>query len=52
MLIHDLETAIFNGEILEDYPDDPRGSSCLVSGYSRNQAIHIVCGYTERPLKQ
>ncbi|MDI6794213.1 MAG: DUF4258 domain-containing protein [bacterium] len=44
-----LETAIYNGEILEDYPDDPRGSSCLVLGYSQNRSIHIVCGYT--PIK-
>ena len=46
ILIHDLETTIFNGEILEDYPDDPIGPSCLILGYSRKQAIHIVCGYT------
>ena len=44
--ISDLETAIFNGEILEDYPEDPRGPSCLVLGYSQNRPIHIVCGYT------
>lgn len=36
----------YDGEILEDYPDDPRGSSCLVLGYSQNRPIHIVCGYT------
>jgi len=44
--LHDIETAISNGEILEDYPDDPRGPSCLVLGYSQNRPIHIVCGYT------
>ncbi|MBI4007747.1 MAG: DUF4258 domain-containing protein [Planctomycetes bacterium] len=44
--ITDIETAITNGEILEDYPDDPRGSSCLILGYSQNRHIHIVCGYT------
>jgi len=44
--IHDVETAIYNGEILEDYPNDPRGSSCLVLGYSQNRPIHIVFGYT------
>lgn len=47
--ISDLETAISNGEILEDYPDDPRGASCLVLGYSQNRPIHIVCGHT--PIK-
>ena len=47
--IPDLETAILNGGILEDYPDDPRGPSCLVLGYSQNRPIHIVCGHT--PIK-
>ncbi len=47
--ISDLEAAIYNGKILEDYPDDPRGTSCLVLGYSQNRPIHIVCGYT--PIK-
>jgi len=44
--LSDLETAISNGEVLEDYPNDPRGPSCLVLGYSQNRPIHIVCGYT------
>ena len=44
--ILDLENAILNGEILEDYPDDKRGPSCLVLGYSQNRPIHIVYGYT------
>jgi hypothetical protein len=47
--ISDLENAIYKGEIVEDYPDDPRGPSCLVLGYSQNRPIHIVCGYI--PLK-
>jgi len=44
--INDIETAIYNGEILEDYPDDPRGASCLILGFSGYRPIHIVCGYT------
>lgn len=44
--IADIEAAIFNGEILEDYPNDHRGPSCLVLGYSQNRPIHIVCCYT------
>ncbi len=32
-------------EIIEDYPSDPRGHSCLVLGFtSQNDPIHIVCG--------
>ena len=44
--IADIETAITTGEILEDYPNDPRGPSCLILGYSQNRPIHIVCGYS------
>jgi len=44
--IDNMEKAILNGQILEDYPDDPRGPSCLILGYSQDRPIHIVCGYT------
>ncbi len=44
--IPDIEASIFAGEILEDYPTDPRGPSCLILGYSQGRAIHIVCGKT------
>lgn len=44
--ILDLENALINGELIEDYPNDPRGSSCLILGYSSDRAIHIVCGFT------
>ena len=43
--IADLETAIDNSEIVEDYADDPRGPSCFILGYSQKHPIHIVCGY-------
>lgn len=42
--IEDLKTAILNGEVIEDYPEDKRGKSCLVLGYSNVRSIHIVCG--------
>jgi hypothetical protein len=42
----DIETAILNGEVLEDYPNDPRGESCLILGHAEGRAIHMVCGYT------
>ena len=32
------------GEIIEDYPDDPRGHSCLMLGFGENsRPIHVVC---------
>ena len=37
---------VLKDEILEDYPDDPRGPSCLVLGYVGERPLHIVCGYT------
>lgn len=40
----DVETALAGGEILEEYPEDPRGPSCLVLGYSHGVPIHVICG--------
>jgi len=32
-------------QVIEDYPDDPRGASCLILGYTRAmKPIHLVCG--------
>ena len=42
--IADLEEALLNGQMLEEYPEDRRGSSCLVYGTSQGQPIHVVCG--------
>ena len=36
--------AIETGELVEEYPDDPRGHSCLILGYgSDGRPIHVVC---------
>jgi len=41
----EIEEAIFNGMIIEPYPDDPRGPSCLIMGFSnQNRPLHILCG--------
>lgn len=35
-------------KIIEHYPNDPRGSSCLVLGFTKeNLPIHIICGVGE-----
>jgi hypothetical protein len=39
------ETIIERSEILEEYPDDPRGESCLLLGFVGIQPIHIVVGW-------
>lgn len=42
----DLVIAIANGEIIEDYPEDQRGHSCLVLGQTWDgQPIHSVCAF-------
>lgn len=41
----DIKHAILTGGIIEDYPNDPRGQSCLIWGKGRDgNDIHIVCG--------
>jgi hypothetical protein len=41
----EIEQAICNGAIIEPYPDDPRGASCLVLGFtSRDRPLHVICG--------
>jgi len=32
-------------EILEEYPSDPRGESCLVLGFAGARPIHVVLGW-------
>jgi hypothetical protein len=42
----DIENAvILGGEILEQYPDDPRGESCLLLGFVGSTPIHVVLGW-------
>lgn len=44
----DIETAILNGEIIEEYENDYPYPSCLVYGVNlENEVLHIVCGLNE-----
>jgi len=43
IVVNELEDALKNCEIIEDYPDDPRGASCLILGFSGQKPIHAVC---------
>ena len=40
-----VEQALLNGQILEQYPDTGRGESCLIVGLANGLPIHIVCGW-------
>ena len=49
--IAEIKEAIFQGQIIEDYPDDKYGASCLIVGLTiANRPIHIQCSYPSRPL--
>jgi hypothetical protein len=38
-------------EIIEDYPDDKYGSSCLILGFTNaRRPLHLQCSYPSRPL--
>ena len=35
---------VLQGELLEDYPHDPRGHSCLLLGFGdADRPVHVVC---------
>nr|WP_240906100.1 DUF4258 domain-containing protein [Thiorhodococcus mannitoliphagus] len=45
------EALVGNIEIIEDYPDDKYGPSCLVLGYtSSGRALHVLCSYPSRSI--
>jgi hypothetical protein len=40
----EVRKAVFDGEIIEEYPEDARGHSCLILGYGEGErALHVVC---------
>lgn len=40
----EIEEVIKRGEVIEDYPEDVRGHSCLILGFGRDhRSIHVVC---------
>lgn len=40
----DVLLVITNGEIIEDYPSDVRGHSCLMLGHdTEGRPLHVVC---------
>jgi len=40
----EVERVVMTGELVEDYPHDSRGHSCLLLGFGDiGRAIHVVC---------
>ena len=40
----DVRRVVMQGEVIEDYPEDVRGHSCLLLGIDlEGRSIHVVC---------
>lgn len=50
--VAELEQAISTrSEVIEDYPEDKYGPSCLILGFtSAGRPLHVHCSYPIRPL--
>lgn len=49
--VQELREAIATASIIEDYPDDKYGPSCLVLGVTqKGRPIHVQVSYPARPL--
>lgn len=49
--VQELREAFASGAVIEDYPEDKYGPSCLVLGLTRaGRPLHIQCSYPSRPL--
>ena len=50
--VAELEEAMTgDAEVIEEYPDDKFGPSCLVLGYTHaGRPLHVQCSYPSRPL--
>jgi len=44
----EIEEAIYVGNVIEPYPNDPRGPSSLILGFTdQDRPLHAVCGRLE-----
>ena len=43
----EVRQTVESGEVIEDYPDDPRGHSCLMLGQGAARPLHVVCAPKE-----
>ena len=49
--LQEVRDAIASGEIIEDYPNDKYGPSCLILGFTKaGRPLHIGCSYPWRPV--
>lgn len=49
--VQELREAIAGGEVIEVYPEDKYGPSCLIFGMTRvGRPIHVQCSDPSRPI--
>lgn len=49
--LQEIQEAVSHCELIEDYPDDKYGPSCLLLGFtSLRRPLHIHCSYPSRPI--
>ena len=49
--VEEIRQALRSGEVIEDYPEDKYGPSCLIFGQTtQKRPLHVQCSYPSRPL--
>ena len=49
--VQEIRETVGTGKVIEDYPDDKYGPSCLVLGFAAGaKAIHVQCSHPSRLL--
>lgn len=49
--VQEMREAVKLGEIIEDYPEDKYGPSCLIFGFTQaKRPIHVQCSYPSCPI--
>jgi hypothetical protein len=44
LTVEEVRAVVLRGEIIDNYPEDPRGHSCLMLGTGDSgRAVHVVC---------
>jgi|SRR6185436_13727551 len=51
ILVQEIREAFATAALIEDYPDDKYGPSCLLLGFTQSERpLHVQCSYPTRPL--
>nr|VFK33546.1 MAG: protein of unknown function (DUF4258) [Candidatus Kentron sp. MB]VFK33563.1 MAG: protein of unknown function (DUF4258) [Candidatus Kentron sp. MB]VFK76688.1 MAG: protein of unknown function (DUF4258) [Candidatus Kentron sp. MB] len=43
----EVRDCVLRGEVIEEYPQNPRGGSCLMMHRGQHRTIHVVCAPKE-----